>query len=376
MLISQQCVFQKELKSENKIQILDENKKLKAALMDIEKRLNGISDSAFEGIVILENGKIIEVNERYALMHGYRRDELIGQPVAGMTSAEFAEKVKQQIALASEEPFKAVALRKDKSVFPCEIRGKEIKYKGKICQVGVVQDITESERVHEKVVNYVQNLERLVKKQTKQLKDSERLTAMGQTAAMVGHDIRNPLQAIIGEMYLAKLELENIDNPKTQEDMLQSIGFIEEQIDYINKIVSDLQDYAKQIKPEFQQIKINEVIEGSLATVEIPKDVNVIVQVDSALGHLMLDPHLLKRVIVNLITNSIQAMPKGGKLTIKAFTQANRAYITIEDTGTGIPDEVKTRIFQPLITTKSKGQGFGLAVAKRFVEVQDGEISY
>lgn len=80
------------------------------------------------------------------------------------------------------------------------------------------------------------------------------------------------------------------------------------------KIVSDLQDYAKQVKPELKEINVTETIEGSLAMVSFPREIQVYVQVNWQLTHLWLDPFLLKRVIVNLVTNSVQAMPKGGKL--------------------------------------------------------------
>ena len=227
-----------------------------------------------------------------------------------------------------------------------------------------------------KLENYAQNLEHLVKKQTKQLKDAERLAAIGQTAGMVGHDIRNPLQAIISEIYLAEIESKTMPDGKAKEAIHQSIVFIEEQIDYINKIVSDLQDYAKQVKPELKEINVTEAIEGSLATISFPREIQVYVHVNRQLGHLWLDPFLLKRVIVNLVTNSVQAMPKGGKLTIKAFTESNKACITFEDTGVGIPDEIKPKIFQPLMTTKSKGQGFGLVVVKRLTEALGGAVAF
>ena len=224
--------------------------------------------------------------------------------------------------------------------------------------------------------DYTQNLEQIVKRQKKQLKEAERLAAIGQTAGMVGHDIRNPLQAIISELYLAKTETKEMPPSKAKDSMYDSIAFIEEQLNYINKIVSDLQDYARPLKPELNEINIVETIEGSIATITVPHNIHLTVQTDKQLPKLKLDPLLLKRVMVNLITNSVQAMPNGGKLTIKAFIDVSKTVITVEDTGVGIPNEIRHKVFQPLMTTKSKGQGFGLAVAKRLVEVQNGTISF
>lgn len=85
---------------------------------------------------------------------------------------------------------------------------------------------------------------------------------------------------------------------------------------------------------------------------------------------------MLKRAFINLIQNAVQAMPNGGNLKITANRKENYAYICVEDTGEGIPEEAKSRLFTPLFTTKSKGQGFGLVGVKRLVEVQGGNISF
>ncbi len=227
-----------------------------------------------------------------------------------------------------------------------------------------------------KIEDYTQLLEQLVKRQKKQLKEAERLAAIGQTAGMVGHDIRNPLQAIICELYLARVEIQNMPQTQTKNAIYESIAFIEEQVNYINKIVSDLQDYARPIRPEFNEVNVSEVVEDSISTTAFPKNIHLNVQADKQIPKVKLDHMLLKRVLVNLMTNSVQAMPKGGKLTIKTFMDACNVKISVEDTGIGIPNEVRHKIFQPLMTTKSKGQGFGLAVAKRLVEAQNGTINF
>ncbi|MGD6809015.1 MAG: two-component system sensor histidine kinase NtrB [Candidatus Bathyarchaeia archaeon] len=227
-----------------------------------------------------------------------------------------------------------------------------------------------------KIEDYTQLLEQLVKRQKKQLKEAERLAAIGQTAGMVGHDIRNPLQAIICELYLARLEIQNLPQNKTKHAIYDSIAFIEEQVNYINKIVSDLQDYARPLRPEFDEVNIKEIIEASISTIAFPQNIHLNMQTDKKIPKIKLDPLLLKRVLVNLMTNSVQAMPNGGKLTIKTCFDACNLQISVEDTGVGIPNEVKHKIFQPLMTTKSKGQGFGLAVAKRLVEAQNGAITF
>ncbi len=85
---------------------------------------------------------------------------------------------------------------------------------------------------------------------------------------------------------------------------------------------------------------------------------------------------MIKRILGNLVTNAVQAMPHGGSLTLKAKKGANKIIISVQDTGQGIPPEVKKNIFAPLFTTKSKGQGFGLAVVKRLAEALNGKITF
>ena len=108
---------------------------------------------------------------------------------------------------------------------------------------------------------YSEHLEALVEERTKKLKDSERLAAIGETAGMVGHDIRNPLQSITGELYLARTNLESLPNTQAKEEVNESIGYIEEQLTYVNKIVQDLQDYAKTPKPQLQETNLEKAVQ-------------------------------------------------------------------------------------------------------------------
>ena len=242
--------------------------------------------------------------------------------------------------------------------------------------VGVEQDITERKQIEQKLEDYAKNLERLVDERTKQLNDAERLAAIGQTAGMIGHDIRNPLQAIAGELFLMKRNVDSSPESECKTDVQESVRSIQEQVDYINKIISDLQDYARPLKPEAVEVDLITVIPQLLTTVPLPCNVEALAICDRQLPKLTMDLTFLKRILVNLATNAIQAMPNGGKLTIRAFEKNRKTFITVEDTGCGIPDEIKPKIFQPLMTTKSKGQGFGLAVVKRLVEAQGGKISF
>ena len=163
---------------------------------------------------------------------------------------------------------------------------------------------------------------------------------------------------------------------KKKATMIEAIQSISEQVGYMDKIVSDLQTFVKPVEPQPQIVKLKPLAVALLAQVNIPANIQTGLQIPEALTA-DADPQLLKRVLINLINNAIQAMPQGGELTIKAQADLEgQVQIAVEDTGEGIPEEIKPKIFTPLFTTKAKGQGFGLAVCKRVLEAQGGTISF
>ena len=214
-----------------------------------------------------------------------------------------------------------------------------------------------------------------LKNVTSKLRDAERLAAIGQVAGMVGHDIRNPLQAITGELYLAKTELDELPENSQKELLNGSLGFIEKQADYIDKIIKDLQDYSKPLKPELVEVNICKAIPDVISTIEIPTDIQSSIICTQPIL-LKIDLAFLKRIMINLVTNAVQAMPKGGKMIINVIKEENSVFITVQDTGIGIPKDKQEKLFTPLFTTKAKGQGFGLVAIKRMTEALGGEITF
>jgi PAS domain S-box-containing protein len=214
------------------------------------------------------------------------------------------------------------------------------------------------------------------KKLEKQLQDSERLAAIGATAGMVGHDIRNPLQAITSDVYLLQSEIVSMPESDDKKNAEESLDGIEENVDYISKIVADLQDFARPLKPNAEETDLRLIIDELLRKYSLPKNIKVIVKVKSDVRKIMVDSAYLNRILFNSVTNAVQAMPEGGKLTIHAFKESSDIAITVKDTGVGIPEDVKGKLFTPMFTTKAKGQGFGLAVIKRMTDALGGTVSF
>jgi PAS domain S-box-containing protein len=230
-----------------------------------------------------------------------------------------------------------------------------------IGSVSVVRDITEEKKAEEK------------------LKEMERFAAIGRTAAMVGHDLRNPLQAIVGIVGLAEEHLQTMNCAyEEKQENVKLLKEITDQIYYMDKIVSDLQDYAAPVKPKLSRTDLHELISEALSTSRVPENITVSAQIPKGLRKVMVDPTIMRRVLSNLVTNSIQAMAEGGKLSIKVSRKQKpkTLVVSVEDTGVGIRKANYSRLFTPLFTTKAKGQGLGLPVCKRLVEALGGTIAF
>jgi signal transduction histidine kinase len=232
------------------------------------------------------------------------------------------------------------------------------------------------QQAQSKLEKYAKNLETIVEERTKQLKDAERLTAIGETAGMVGHDIRNPLQSIEGAIYLAKEEVESLPEGSEQRNELEGLlELIKEQLHYIDNMIADLQDFARRNTPQTKETDLQKLLVTSLSMVDVPKNIKV-KNISRTNFKIDVDPEQSKRVFINLIKNAVQSMPNGGELTIRTLHDNENVLIDFEDTGVGIAEKNKPNMFKPLFTTKSKGQGFGLAVCKKLVEAQGGTITF
>jgi PAS domain S-box-containing protein len=246
--------------------------------------------------------------------------------------------------------------------------------------VGISRDITERKNMEAQLKEYSEQLEKKVEERTSQLEDAQeqllkaaRMATIGEVTAMVGHDLRNPLQVVVNTLYIAKKRTASLP-PAEKESLTELHKTIAEQLTYMNKIVSDLQDYARPIVPQLVSTSLPQLITSTLSTLTVPDNVKVSILIPEDFPEMMFDPDLMRRVFTNLITNALQAMPEGGQLTINTCFDNEAMFISVEDTGVGIPKENLDKMFKPLFTTKSKGQGFGLPVCKRIVEAHGGSI--
>lgn len=201
-----------------------------------------------------------------------------------------------------------------------------------------------------------------------ELVKSQRLAAIGETAAMVGHDLRNPLQGIAGALHLLKQE------SLTAEERNEMLQVIEKSLHYSDAIVRDLSEYSAEIQLELAEATANSITRGALGAVKVPQNVTI-QDLSEDQPTLRVDLDRMKRVFINLIENAIDAMPQGGTLTISSRKSDGKVEIALTDTGSGMPEKVMENLWKPLQTTKAKGLGLGLAICKRIVDAHGGCVS-
>ncbi|MBD3866985.1 MAG: PAS domain S-box protein [Acidobacteria bacterium] len=203
------------------------------------------------------------------------------------------------------------------------------------------------------------------------LVEQERMAALGQMAAAVAHEIKNPLAGIRGGCEILLKGANEVD-PRTElgEEMLY-------QVDRLSRSVHDLLVFAtpKTIKPVPAQIHL--IVDRVLKMIaEDPKNKGIQVdrRYDSELGHVQVDPELMEQVFFNVLLNSCQAMDLNGAITITTGKAGNHVSVSVRDTGAGIPDDVIARIFEPFFTTRAKGTGLGLAIVNKIIHDHGGTI--
>ncbi len=362
-----------------------ERRKAEMALKDIIGMLtNAIEGAPIPVILLAEDGQVLQINKKWTDLTGYTSQDLptydawLNKAINNKDAPVLREHINQllkEIKHSTSGHIKICTKDGNRRYWSYSASLAGTLDDGRRFIVGMAEDITEQKELQEKLAVYSKNLEQLVEERTKQLQDAERMATIGATAGMVGHDIRNPLQAIIGELYMARQAIEEIPEDGVKKGALESLNAIQEQVDYINKIVSDLQDYAKPLTPEYENKNLEDLIVSVFDTIAIPSSITLKIHVTGEIVF-KTDSTFVKRSLTNLVNNAIQAMPDGGELEVTAQRKEDSVIIVVSDTGKGIPEEIKANVFKPLMTTKSKGQGLGLAVVKRMVEGLNGKVRF
>jgi signal transduction histidine kinase len=198
----------------------------------------------------------------------------------------------------------------------------------------------------------------------------ERLATLGQLAGSISHELRNPLGVIKNSVYYLRMVLPGGDL-RTQ----KHLGILEREIGTANRIVTDLLDFARVKSPNRSATDPSGLVGDLLDRTPVPPHVTLARDLPDGLPPIEVDRLQIEHILTNLIANAIQAMPEGGTLRLATEAGAGAVAISVADTGTGIAPDQLAKIFQPLYTTKAKGIGLGLALARDLAGVNGGEIA-
>lgn len=219
------------------------------------------------------------------------------------------------------------------------------------------------EKLGEKIQQLNETQERLI--------HSERLAVIGNMAAYIAHEIRNPL-VTIGGFARSALRIVNQDD-----QMKQSVEIIVEEVNRLEKILANIMDFSKPNELIKMACQINEVLENTCSLMEPyfkSGNIHLIKKFDAQVPKTIIDPTQIKQVFLNIIKNAVESMPNGGKLTVETTVGNNYIRINVTDTGVGMVTETMKNIFVPFFTTKADGTGVGLAVSQKIVNDHGGHI--
>lgn len=210
-----------------------------------------------------------------------------------------------------------------------------------------------------------------------ELIQAEKLTSLGQLAASIAHEVNNPLSGVL--VYTQLLEKKISGDKFSKETSLNYLSKMESELTRSTRLIRDLLDFARQSPPSLRSVSINDVVDKALElasnSAEL-QNIEVIKEFGPSLPNIMADFDQLQQVCTNLILNAVQAMPQGGKVTLRTSTWDSFVKIDVQDTGCGISEENMRKLFTPFFTTKVKGKGvgLGLAVAHGIIQRHHGRI--
>ncbi len=332
------------------------------ALLQEEQKLRKVVEAAPNGILTLdEKGDILLVNSRLEKMFGYDRHELQGQKIEILLPDRYhldhvGKRQKYFQALVPRKMGSGLdlyALRKDGSEFPVDISLSPIQVLEQSIVLATIDDLTERKHLENIALQ------------------SEKMSAVGQLAAGVAHEINNPLGVILGFSQSAIRRLAPNDPFELP------FKSIEREALRCKQLVHELLTFSRMGKIEKEDVDLNEMIESSFSLILAQskvKNTQLVKELAPTLPKISANKNQLQQVLINLCNNAMDAMPNGGIITVrtKQSTLNNKeaVEIQVQDTGQGIPKEIQKKIFEPFFTTKAVGKGTGLGLSLIFEIIQ------
>jgi PAS domain S-box-containing protein len=370
---------------------------IEEALRKSEERYRAVAETAFAGISITDaKENIVYANPAFAQMLGHAEGELLGVNLSNLTRPdEFSrfQRLTEQRQRGVCNHYETHLYRRDRSIIAALVSASPLTARDGSFEgtLAVVLDISESKRVQRELQTakeaYTERLEDMVDERTRELKvtqaqliHSEKMASLGNLAAGVAHEINNPTGVLLMKL---KFLLSIADSEQLSQKTISSLEVAVQQIDRIARITESLLSFSRQDQGTPVEIDLNKTIETAVILSELAfssQKIEVSVSLDPDLPKVLADPTDLEQVVINLLSNAVDAMPEGGRLAVATRADGSagsRVVFTVTDTGNGIPEEHMGRIFDPFFTTKEvgKGTGLGLSVSFGVIEKLGGHIA-
>jgi len=325
-------------------------------------------ENATDGILVLDkNGIILNSNEKVCEMHGFSREALIGAHIKLLEAETEKEKMAdrmRRILSGEAMVFETKHNKKDGSPIFVEASSKAIIVDKEQFIQTFYRDITERKKLQE------------------HLFQSQKMDSIGVLAGGIAHDFNNILTAIIGHIEIIR------KNPALDVKTTNSLSVIEDASRRAGRMISKLLGFARKSKYELVPLNLNDVVYDTIKLLErvIDKQIEMRVELDNHLPVIQGDTNHIEQIVMNLIINARDAMPKGGKIVINTsvldvnpdmpdvpqyIIPGQYVVLTISDTGIGMPETLRNKIFEPFFTTKERGKGTGLGLSMVYGAVKE-----
>jgi two-component system NtrC family sensor kinase len=351
---------------------ISDRKRMERELKEANEFLSKLIESTVDGIVVTNmKGDILMFNKGAENILGYKAEEVVGKMnIQNIYPRGVAKEVMKKLrspdfgGVGKLTSFPITHQRKDGELIEGDLSASIIyDENGKeIASVGVFRDLRER-----------LGIERELQKMQEALLQSEKLAAMGRLTSQIAHELNNPIYGIMNTLELLKTEIP----PESKRRKILELSLSETQ--RLAEMLRNMLSFSKPEEEKRRPVKINELVEGILLVMEKQmKEANIKMEThfDDAIPEVMASTNQMRQVMLNMLKNAKEAMPKGGNLIIRTSREDNRVLIHIQDTGVGIPEEIRSKIFEAFFTTKQKvkGVGLGLSVCYGIIKDHGGEI--
>jgi two-component system sensor kinase FixL len=339
---------------------LSGQRRAEQALRSSEARWRAIIESAVDAIILINRyGRIEFFNPAAERLFGFRAGQVMGQNITVLMPEPYASEhdhYLRRYLMTGERRIIGVgrevtARRSDGTVFPAHLSVAELMLDGETKFTGIVRDLTERVTLEKK------------------LREESGLVRIGELAAVLAHEVKNPLAAVSGAIQMLSEHLQEPDDQVIIQEILR-------RLDGLGALMTDLLIYARPPRPRMMNLDVTELLHALVALLgSDPAWSELEVAIDGQTERVSADPELLKVAFQNLLLNAAQAMNGRGRLSISLNHADGTTTIDITDAGTGIPPEVRDRLFTPFFTTKARGTGLGLATVRRITEAHGGTVA-